>query len=573
MVHPDYQRLTPEAAQARGQMHFSVHQYDLALEAFSAAFELSGGKSIGILDNRVATYEKLAHWTAAYQDASLMMSLKPDDPRHKGYLRAGKILCRTGKQNSAARIYGYGVDHANQRDPQYPILRSMANRVPRTLAIPKGKLVDPFVVLPIELGSMVAELISFNTLVLCLRVSKRWNRFLSSLSHLWRDLNLSAARRTVGEKFVMSCIRRSRGTLTRASLQFLTDDEDSLKAILSRIALRCKNLNHLEIRDAGSNLGIIDTIPMAQNLNTLILHSTMRFEVSSMLLRNCPNLVHVEFHKLQCFSRHPDPWPKNLERIRKLDLRQCLVNLELTSHALILQRLLDRTSNLRELTLVGWRNVPATISNDYSKLDQLESLSIVDCDVNNFPLLPPTIRYLKIGPDLGLRTQTPAILANIMANDLSQLESLVLKEIFFVGLVDILSMLRNSSSLKILHISRCLKATNVDLVQILTSDSTKNVIDLALVDTLGIDDEVIRAISDMRHLQFLDLSGNLTLDGVGVKQLISKSGTILNKLRLKGCKNVGHDAVDRARQIGIDVDFEAADWDYRHKDRFRRRRC
>jgi hypothetical protein len=137
----------------------------------------------------------------------------------------------------------------------------------------------------------------------------------------------------------VSCIRRSRGTLTRALLQFLTDDEDSLKAILSHIAMKCKNLNHLEIRYAGSILGIIDTIPMAQNLNTLILHSAMRFEVSSILLKNCANLVHVEFHKLQYFSRHPDPWPNKLERIRKLDLRQCFLRSELTLHALILVRI------------------------------------------------------------------------------------------------------------------------------------------------------------------------------------------------------------------------------------------
>ncbi|KAI9771167.1 MAG: hypothetical protein M1840_002518 [Geoglossum simile] len=568
MVHPNYQKLTPDAAQDKGKIHYSANEYGLALEAFSAAFELSSRKSISILDNRAATYEKLTRWTAAYRDASLMMSLKPDDPR--GYLRAGKILCRTGKQNSAARIYSYGLDHANRKDPRYSILRLMMSKIPQAPTVPKGKLFDPFLVLPVELGSMVAELLSFKTLVLCLRVSKHWNRFLSSLTPLWRQLDLSVAQRAVGEKFILSCIRRSKGTLTRALLQCLTNNDIVLKAILSHVVMRCKNLKHLEIFDTGPILGYIDTIPVAQNLDTLILHSVMRFEVGSMLLKNCPNLVHIEFHKLQYFSRHLDPWPNNLDRIKKLYLRHYSGYRGLTERTLILQRLLDKTSNLRELTLVDWRDVPAIVSNDYSKMSQLESLSIANCDLDSFPLLPKTMRHLEIRTDWGLRITGPTILANIVANNISQLESLVLKDIFNTKLIDILSMLREGSSLKLLHVTRCLEVSGTDLLQVLTSNTTKHVVDLALIDMLGIDDDLVGAISDMKHLQSLDLSGNSTLDGVGVKRLISKSGAMLNKLRLRGCRNVGRDAVDRARQIGIEVDFGAADWDDRHRDRPRR---
>jgi hypothetical protein len=137
----------------------------------------------------------------------------------------------------------------------------------------------------------------------------------------------------------VSCIRRSKGTLTRASLQCLTNDDTVLKAILSHVAMRCKNLKHLEILDTVSILGAIDTISIAQNLDTLILHSMMRFEVGSILLKNCPNLVHVEFHKLQYFSRHSDPWPNNLEGIKKLYLRHYARYRELTIHNLVLVRM------------------------------------------------------------------------------------------------------------------------------------------------------------------------------------------------------------------------------------------
>jgi len=236
---------------------------------------------------------------------------------------------------------------------------------------------------------------------------------------------------------------------------------------------------------------------------------------------------------------------------------------------IIKQNLLDKTSKLRELTLVDWRDASATISNDYSGWSRLESLHISNCDLQRFPLLPLTIRHLTISTDWGLRAASFTASQRIAANDISQLESLVLKDIFNIKLIDILSMLREGGSLKLLHISRCLEVSSADLLQMLTSNTTKDVVDLALVDMLGVDDDLVGVISDMKHLQSLDLSGNTTLDGVGVKRLISKSGVMLNKLRLKGCKNVGHDAVDRARQIGIEVDFEMADWDYRYKDRFR----
>jgi hypothetical protein len=236
---------------------------------------------------------------------------------------------------------------------------------------------------------------------------------------------------------------------------------------------------------------------------------------------------------------------------------------------IIKQRLLDKTPNLRELALVDWRDVPAIVSNNYSNMSRLESLHISNCDLEKFPSLPPTIRHLTIYADWGLRTPDPLMLSNMLTNDISQLESLVLKDIFGIKLIDILSMLREGSSLKLLHISRCLEVSSTDLLQMLTSNTTKHVVDLALVDMLGIDDNLVGAISDMKHLRYLDLSGNLKLDGVGVKRLISKSGAMLDKLRLKGCRNVGRDAVDRARQNGIEVDFETADWDYRHKDQFR----
>ena len=120
----------------------------------------------------------------------------------------------------------------------------------------------------------------------------------------------------------MSYIRRSKGSLTRALISRIAANDTSLKSILSRIATRCRDLKHLEIRlDGFPIVGILDTIPIAQGLSTLILHCVLRFEVIGMLLALCPHLVHVEFHQVQYLSRNSVLWPSGIERIRTLYLR------------------------------------------------------------------------------------------------------------------------------------------------------------------------------------------------------------------------------------------------------------
>ncbi|KAI9858902.1 MAG: hypothetical protein M1813_007204 [Trichoglossum hirsutum] len=585
MVHHAYQKLSPKEAQELGQKYYRVRQYDLALEAFSAAIELSDKHSIGILDNRAATYEKLGDLKSALSDARHMLQLEKSNAQ--GYLRAGKILQLLSRKDDATSVYKRGLLKVPSTDPLYQVLRRIADKTPRGRDL-EG--LDPFLVLPIELAQMVAELLDFKSLVLCLRVSKHWNHCLSSLTPLWRDLDLLLAKRAVSERSIISYIRRSKGSITRALIGRLAASNTSLKPIISRIATRCKDLKHLEIRlDGPPMVGITGTIPIAQGLTTLILHCVLRLEVAGMLIALCPNLVHAEFHQVQCPPRNLALWPDGIERIRTLHLRHnhnSYVQLENTLHlvridppkfllvwinssqlslTLLKQPFLDLTPNLRELTLIRW-DVAALVPFDYSGLSQLESLTLTSCGIDCFPLLPPTIRQLKIGDNLSLRMGTPTSQANLVANDLSQLESLTLSGINDLKLKDIVLILSHlldcsSSPLKTLRISRCLGVTKADLMLLLTSNATKNVVELSLVGGNKIDDALVETISDMKHLEYLDLSENPTLTGVAVKRLISKSGTPLKLLRINQCTSVWFDAVEMARQNGIEVDFLVADWE------------
>ena len=191
---------------------------------------------------------------------------------------------------------------------------------------------------------------------------------------------------------------------------------------------------------------------------------------------------------------------------------------------------------------------------------------MINCGIDCFPLLPPTIRRLNIGSDLSLRMDTSTSQANLIANDFSQLESLSLTWIYDLRVRDITSMLsysldRGCTPLKILRISRCLEVTGADLMLLLTSDATKNVVDLGLIGGVKIDDALVETISEMEHLEYLDLSGNPALTGVAVKRLISKSGTPLKLLRINQCTSIGIDAVEMARRNGIEVDYLVADWE------------
>ncbi|KAH0560022.1 hypothetical protein GP486_003457 [Trichoglossum hirsutum] len=424
---------------------------------------------------------------------------------------------------------------------------------------------DPFLVLPIELAQVVTTLLDFKSLVLCLRVCKHWNRFLSSLTPLWRDLDLSLARKAVSERAITSYIRRSKGSTTNVLISQRAVTDASLKPILSRIATTCKEIKRLEIRLNGPPIvGITETIPIAQSLTTLILHCVLRFEAASMVMALCPNLVHAEFHQVQCPSRELPPWPGALERIRTFYL--CHHN-NRCAHVGVtwLLPFLDLMPNIRELTLIDWRDAAVFIPFDYSGFRQLESLALINCGISFFPSLPPTVRQLRVGPDVIMIMGDPESQANLAANSLSQLKNLSLKGIDDLKVSDIMLILshlpdRNNSPLRALCIDGCLDVTSADLILLLASNATENLAELSLVNGVKVEDELAEIISEMKYLEHLDLSECPGLTGTAVKTLVNKSGKPLKRMNLNQCKSVGFDAVEMARESGVQVDFLVADW-------------
>lgn len=88
---------------------------------------------------------------------------------------------------------------------------------------------------------------SFSKLIVAraiLRVCKDWERFFSSMTHLWMEIDLSGARGKVPWTAVRSYIRRSKAMLTRAVIKNLaTPSTPKTMEFLSR----CPRIEHLEL--------------------------------------------------------------------------------------------------------------------------------------------------------------------------------------------------------------------------------------------------------------------------------------------------------------------------------------
>src|SRR5436305_6070861 len=152
----------------------------------------------------------------------------------------------------------------------------------------------------------------------CLRVSKQWYRYLSSLSFLWNHLDFSNAKRQPRLNTLKACVRRSKGSITQATFNRITPSEGDMLSYLTRT---CQNLYYLKIRSGFTSQSISSAAPLAQKLSTLILANEceITLDAVSQVFGACKNLSEVEFHNItsngslaQC--------PKHMNSIRALRL-------------------------------------------------------------------------------------------------------------------------------------------------------------------------------------------------------------------------------------------------------------
>ena len=112
-----------EQLQREGRTCYKRRDYAKALELFSRA--IGRAASVQLLDNRAACHEKLIDLPAALKDAKKAIQLQREDPT--GYLRAGKVLVKMGKQSVALEIYTHGLKAVKHVGQGYEVCSTPSN--------------------------------------------------------------------------------------------------------------------------------------------------------------------------------------------------------------------------------------------------------------------------------------------------------------------------------------------------------------------------------------------------------------------------------------------------------------
>ena len=220
--------------------------------------------------------------------------------------------------------------------------------------------------------------------------------------------------------------------------------------------------------------------------------------------------------------------------------------------------MLQKTPNLRQLTLKGWDNDRRDVV-DFSLLTHLESLDIVAFMFEYLPPLPSSLRSLHLGDCSYMDFSDERSQFSIAAANLGNLQAFSISgDPLKFAFRDMETLLQPSiSKLKRLvfrNLQRCSSVGNDDygIYELLSAGHFQDLryLDLSRSTAVGKTGEMIA--TKFPSLVYLDLSYT-PVSGVGVKALVMKEGEKLEKLVLQHCKNVSVDAVDYARAMGVNV--------------------
>ncbi|KAI9835418.1 MAG: hypothetical protein M1819_002336 [Sarea resinae] len=586
-----YRSLSSSEAQKLGQQYYRRKDYKEALKAFTVSLELAEDSQVLVLDNRAATHEKLDDLTAALRDARRMIQL--EKACINGYLRVGKILLNMEKPEVALNVYQYGLRNVPSDDPHYELLRAMERKVASRLKPKNAK--DPLSMLPLELAELIMKELDFKNIVRCLRVSKGWNMLLSSLPSLWSHLDLSIARKPVRLSAIRACIRRSKDTMISATLnRVAVQDSNILKTLTSA----CRKLEYLDIRSGFSGASVVEAVPLARNLHTLILGNDTEITLDSVtqILNNSKSMVRAEFPSVYSSGTYAR-WSSMMGNLQVLRLgggpRQ-----NPQSRALNLSELLPLIPNVTTLYLTNWAKKTTGFPFDGLHLTRLTSLVLTAIPLLGFPRLPPSLVNLTLSDMWSLHLPSNDMERDLNGTSLVNLKSLVCDDSKVLGIDTLNELLRVriegrcvvGGNLTSLSLSRCELIHGPGLEYFFTYPFISHLSHLSLAGNQDFGDKYCFYLADLAPcLQSLDIS-HTRVTGVGIKALVLKhtdqdslqkhyvvnaggdvddneEGLVneeddeeverkrIEYLNLDGCVSVGLDAVQMARKMGVVVSF------------------
>ncbi|KAF7947238.1 uncharacterized protein EAE97_004487 [Botrytis byssoidea] len=524
----------------KGRHRYQKKNYQGALTAFAEAVKISTGYLLlTALDHRAATYEKLDLLQPALKDAKEMLELKPE--LSKGYLRCGKVLQLKGEHQLALKIYERGLRKVKvDTDKDRLTLQSMFNKLQKSLA--PSKTLDPLSYLPVELAEMIARQLSIRERMICLSVSKSWKRVLESSHKLWTTLDTSITRRGLSQKSLRAYLRRSNYTVDEAILRYDTIDAAKLQYLIRT----CTKLQRLTIHNKN-NAAIGETLtsalPFAKSLqyfNLQMFEISFRSVVES--LRHVQaSIVEAEFMGVYHASRDAScMWPK-LEKLRVLSMSNGIYVRRIS-----LGNLIESIPNIQTLSLSGFDLQSLSSLDLAGPLKCLEVIELTSCDLRTIPLLPSTLKILRLHKNLQLSNRKDN---NVL---FPFMEILTCQE---TGLSDewVVSVLKNARNLKHLGIGSRLVGDYTIAHQ--NFPICENVVILSVSYLQYEETDFIRVVEKFPNLEKLHICGT-KITGVAVKHFVDQGVKFLD---LRDCNRISTDAILYARGKGVEVKWGLID--------------
>ncbi|OBT89612.1 hypothetical protein VE02_01763 [Pseudogymnoascus sp. 03VT05] len=489
-----------------------------ALEHFKRAIECSSPKLVpALLNKRSLVYIKLEKFQQALRDGRDIIKRVPD--MAMGYLRCGQIVQLMGQRDKALEILERGLQKVPVGNEDRKILSKHYEAL-RKQSRAANRL-DPLPLLPQEIVQQIWGLLSSKCRGRCLSVSKGWKKSMESYPPLWQDLTIFNNK--MSETALTAWLKRAEhsGYNLRSATIISHDYGDKCRNYIKRVQRRNK-LERLQLNIVSQAANIPAMLPVpSQYLKTLVVSSGSWVDISDVkrIMAHYTHLEHVEFDANDLVKASP---------------------------------------NVKSASIKGWayEAVPGVI--DMSSWAKLTYLNLFRTRFDSMPVLPSTLTHLE--------AEDVSIISHRFDTDekfvfpLSKLEYLSVEGGDLFAIVnDMANPGLTSGSLKTLKVGCTgLIRTNThnDWIKILPAPSAALEI-LSLYEQIELPEKTIIAVlRQFPNLKEVDLT-RTGATGSTLRELFERE----NKPKLvnmKNCTNCYHDAVEAAREAGIEVMHELA---------------
>ncbi|KAH8431145.1 Leucine Rich Repeat domain protein [Aspergillus melleus] len=543
------------ALQQHGQRLYQQGSFEAAIEAFTEALTVKDANHLDILDVRAATYTKLAQYDRALRDSRLM--IKKDKQDYRGYLRCAKSLLLDSKPEKALEVYAYGLKVLPSNHPRRSLVEQLHDKLIEKMT---AKCHDPFTLLPLELARLVLEHFDFKQIVAILRVSKGWNKFLSSMRDFWMELDFSVARGKISSSSVLAHIRRSKALLTKVSLKNISTP--STQKVLEYVS-RCPRLENLELLDPYNNQAVYELFKGSKRLKTLIISAdtVVPQEYLAKFLASLPLLERIEVHKAKSSPETKAQWPSKLPHLRSITIGSIEPSRPIGhTPALYIPRREDTIpypiANLEELRLDSNPEVFVPYPPTFNPLDlqRLKKLDLSGIYIGDEFALPSSLEYLRIRGGAGAE-EFP--FSNEPPLNFPKLHTLILSDVPWVtNRTFLYFLLEAKAPLKVLHVDKCFRLHGSGLAQLLCEHS-EGLEELNVSHISAIDDKVVEMLAaKLLNLKVLNMTCT-EITGISIKRLAdvrsSEANSQLERIFARGCEQVSTDAVAYGWASGLEI--------------------